>query len=430
MKKHLQWLQNEIETWVRAGIIDDRQARAIRGHYPSQEESASWGRIAFGVAGGVLIGLGVILLFAYNWEKMHKFAKLAVVFMALIAAHGAALSVKRAATRETLHILGTMFFGAGIWLVAQIYHIDEHYPNAFLVWGIGALSLAWALPSLSQALIASFLLVLWNGFEVFNFHNPNHAAPALVLLGVLPLAWVLRSRVLTAAGLAAFLFVLFFTLQRVSWNLMIPVFLSCAAILIAAGLILRRNDRATELAPTCLFFGNGLYFFLLYLLTFRGTRDLLSLISQQPGVSRLWVFLPLAAALGLWVAALRPLRDIRERIAEGMRVDYLAVPVTLLVYVLLSLFRIELRGFLATAPYNLLFLFSAVMLMLRGFRTLHLRSAAMGGVLLTALAIARYTDLFHSLVPRAAVFLLVGGMMLGVGVFFARARKARQEDAR
>jgi uncharacterized membrane protein len=430
MKKHLQWLQNEIEIWVRAGIIDDRQARAIRGHYPSQEESASWGRIAFGVAGGVLIGLGVILLFAYNWEKMHKFAKLAVVFTALIAAHGAALSVKRAATRETLHVLGTMFFGAGIWLIAQIYHIDEHYPNAFLVWGIGALSLAWVLPSLSQALIASFLLVLWNGFEVFNFHNPNHVAPALILLGVIPLAWVLRSRVLTAAGLAAFLFVLFFTLQRVSWNLMIPVFLSCAAVLIAAGLILQRNDRATELAPTCFFFGNGLYFFLLYLLTFRGTRETLSLSSHQPWVSGLWVFLPLVVALGLWVAALWPVRDIRERISGGMRVDYLAVPVTLLVYALLSLYRIELRGFLATAPYNLLFLFSAVMLMLRGFRTLHLRSAALGSALLAALAIARYTDLFHSLLARAAVFLLVGGMMLGVGIFFARARKARQEGTR
>jgi len=71
-----------------------------------------------------------------------------------------------------------------------------------------------------------------------------------------------------------------------------------------------------------------------------------------------------------------------------------------------------------------------VMLMLRGFRTLHLRSAALGSALLAALAIARYTDLFHSLLARAAVFLLVGGMMLGVGIFFARARKARQEGTR
>ena len=40
-------------------------------------------------------------------------------------------------------MLGTLFFGAGIWLVAQIYHIDEHFPNGFLIWGLGALALAW-----------------------------------------------------------------------------------------------------------------------------------------------------------------------------------------------------------------------------------------------------------------------------------------------
>ena len=33
------------------------------------------------------------------------------------------------------------------------------------------------------------------------------------------------------------------------------------------------------------------------------------------------------------------------------------------------------------------------------------------------------------LLARAAVFLLIGGMMLGIGIFFARARKARKEAA-
>ena len=41
-----------------------------------------------------------------------------------------------------------MLFGAGIWLVAQVYHIEEHFPDGFLIWGIGALALAWAMPSI------------------------------------------------------------------------------------------------------------------------------------------------------------------------------------------------------------------------------------------------------------------------------------------
>ena len=429
MKKHIHWLLKELDLWVQEGIIDDTQARAIRDRYPTEEQAGTWGRVAFAAFGAILIGLGVILLFAYNWDTMHKFAKLGVVFFALIAAHGAALMVKRPAARETLHVLGTMFFGAGIWLVAQIYHINEHYPNAFLVWGIGALSLAWVLPSLPQALMAAFLLVLWNGFEAFGFRNPNYAAPLAILFGILPLAWVLRSRVLASAGLAAFLFTLFSMLQHVSWSLVLPVFFSAAAALIAVGLILKRTRSAPELAPIYLLFGNSLYFLLLYILTFRGAREALSLLSREksPGI---WFTASLVVAMGLWVVALRPFRDIRERIVDGLRWDYLVVPIALVLYALQFFGILTLQGFLATMPYNLLFLLSAIMLMQHGFRTLNLRSAVTGSVLLSALAIARYTDLFQSLLARAAVFLLVGGMMLAVGIFFARARREQREEAR
>lgn len=425
MKKHIHWLLNELEAWVREGIIDDDQARAIRSRYPAPEQAGTWGRVAFAAAGAVLIGLGVILLFAYNWEKMHKFLKLAVVFTALIAAHGAALATGRTAAKETLHVLGTMFFGAGIWLVAQVYHIEEHYPNAFIVWGAGALALAWALPSLAQGLIAAFLLALWDGFEVFAFRDPNHLAPVLIFIGIIPLAWLLRSRVLAAAGLASFLFTLFATVQRQSWQLVLPVFLSCAAALLAAGIIMQKSRRAPELAPVCFFFGNGLFLFPVFVLTFPGTRELLTLLFRETPAT-LWVLVPLATAFILWFAALWPFSDLRERIAAGLRLEYLAAPLALAIYLIQTNLKHRIGGWSGAAPYNLIFLFSAVMLMQRGFRSLHLRSAVMGSVLLAALAMARYADLFQSLLARAVVFLAVGGMMLVVGIFFARARRTRQ----
>lgn len=428
MKKHINWLLKELDLWVQEGLIDDVQAGAIRGRYPTDEQAGTWGRVAFAVAGALLIGLGVILLFAYNWEKMHKFAKLGVVFAALISVHGAGLFVKRRVTQETLHVLGTMFFGAGIWLVAQIYHINEHYPTAFLVWGLGALSLAWVLPSLALALLATALMVLWNGFEAYSFHNPVYAAPALILLGILPLARVLRSRVLASAGLAAFLFVLFTMLERMNGYILMPVFFAVAASLVAVGLLLKRSRIVPELAPVCFFYGDLLYFFILFVLTFREAREALSYRAHE-NAADLWFTFFLALALGLWTFALRPFTDIKEQINEGLRIDQLAVPLALILFSLQFFGVLRLQGALSTAPYNLLILFSAVMLMLRGFQTLNLRSAIMGSLLLTTLAIARYVDLFYSLLARAAVFLVVGGMMLGIGVFFARARRARKVGA-
>ncbi len=428
-KKHIHWLLSELETWVQEGIINDAQAQAIRGRYSAPEQAGTWGRIAFAAFGAILIGLGVILLFAYNWDKMHKFAKLAIVFCALISAHGAALIVKRTTTRQTLHVLGSMFFGAGIWLVAQTYHINEHYPNAFLVWGAGALALAWVLPSLPQALMATFLLVLWNGFESYGFQNANYAAPIVIFFGILPLAWIMRSRVLLSAGLAAFLFTLFSLFLQVSSHLGIPLFLSVAAALIAVGLIMEQNELAPELASTCFFFGNTLSVVLVYILTFRGAREALSFLSREKAPD-IWFPVFLVIAAGLWIAALWPFRNMRDRLVHGIRRDYFAAPIALIIYALQFFGILQLRGFLATAPYNLLILFSAVMLMQRGFRDLNLRAAIMGSVLLSALAIARYTDLFQSLLARAAIFLLVGGMMLGVGIFFARSRKELKEVSR
>jgi uncharacterized membrane protein len=244
MKKHIKWLLNEIDQWMNEGIIAPDQATALKARYPAPGESLAWGRIIFFSIGAVLIGLGVILLFAYNWQRMHKFAKLAVIFAALISAHGAAFWLKRPAGRyptagEGLHLLGTMLFGAGIWLIAQIYHIDEHYPNAFLIWGIGALVMAWGLPSMAQGIAATILLVLWNSFEVFDFNNPHLLSPFLILVGIMPLAWLHRSRVLVTVCTIGFLFTLFAAVMEIEGDLAALVIFFCACMLIGAGLVSR-----------------------------------------------------------------------------------------------------------------------------------------------------------------------------------------------
>jgi len=40
-------------------------------------------------------------------------------------------------------LLGVILFGSNIMLIAQIYHIDSHFPNGVLMWSLGALLAAW-----------------------------------------------------------------------------------------------------------------------------------------------------------------------------------------------------------------------------------------------------------------------------------------------
>ncbi len=180
------WLRGEIEAWREDGLIDQSLAATLLERYPLSSAERGWGRLVFSAIGAILIGLGVILFFAYNWEELPKAAKLFLVASGLLASHGAGLWLARSGKHprslsEGMHVIGTMMFGAGIWLVAQIYHIDEHYPNAVLVWSLGALALAWALPSLTQGLLAVVLICIWSLLEIFDFQWSADWAPLLIL---------------------------------------------------------------------------------------------------------------------------------------------------------------------------------------------------------------------------------------------------------
>ncbi len=62
----INWLLTEVDQWVREGIIAPGQVTKIKNRYPTPGEAISWGKIIFLSSGAILIGLGVILLFAYN----------------------------------------------------------------------------------------------------------------------------------------------------------------------------------------------------------------------------------------------------------------------------------------------------------------------------------------------------------------------------
>ena len=84
-KKHLKWLETQLPDWVNAGLISNPQASAIRTHYHDSDSSLA--RTAFSSIGAILFGLGIILFFAWNWDALHRFTKLAIVFAAIVAAH-------------------------------------------------------------------------------------------------------------------------------------------------------------------------------------------------------------------------------------------------------------------------------------------------------------------------------------------------------
>lgn len=429
MSRHQQWLHNEVAQWQSDGLVDESTARRILARYP-QGTDRSWGRIVFSAIGAVLIGLGVILFFAYNWQAIPKAVKLLLVFGALAGAHGTAMTLARRprsspALIEGLHALGTMLFGAGIWLVAQIYHIDEHYPNAFLAWSLGALALAWAMPSLVQALLALFLITFWAGVEVLQFRSPMHAAPLLVLLAVLPLAWWRRSPALLASAISV-LFVV--TAFAVAW-IDADALLSLLFIIGSAAMAAAVATRATAFPAA----GGPLHVVGLLVVTgcslalsFPGLTGMLGHVDFSRHLTLAPYFGVAVAALLIALAATAYLGRSAWRQIDVYRRGQLALAgIGLAIVLACAALRISGGGWAIAAPFNGIALGLAALLVAQGGAQLRPRLVAGGCLLFALVTLGRYADLFSSLLARSAVFVALGAALFFVSNFYARRKRAR-----
>jgi len=76
-KQNLRWLISEIEELGRKAVIDAGAVMAIKNHYQPQLEKDNNFASKAGVAilaaiGTLLIGGGVILVFAHNWQEFSR----------------------------------------------------------------------------------------------------------------------------------------------------------------------------------------------------------------------------------------------------------------------------------------------------------------------------------------------------------------------
>ena len=69
---------------------------------------------------------------------------------------------------------GVLLFGANIWLIAQTYNINSHFPDGTLLWGVGALAAALAVPSRASLGAALAIGGLWTWQETMDFHQVLH----------------------------------------------------------------------------------------------------------------------------------------------------------------------------------------------------------------------------------------------------------------
>jgi uncharacterized membrane protein len=150
-------------------LIDPSTAERIRAYEAAQERPLAlrWPVLLAIGLGGLLLGAGVLLFVAAHWDRLSPSARFGLVLALVGLFHvGAAVVAERfPALSTTLHAVGTISLGAGIFLTGQIFNLEEHWPGGVMLWALGAWA-AWAfLRDWPQAALAAFLTPLWLGGE-------------------------------------------------------------------------------------------------------------------------------------------------------------------------------------------------------------------------------------------------------------------------
>ena len=140
--------ESRLERWHQAGLIDTAGAEAIRA-WERDKPGRRRLRVPVLVAvalGGVLVAAGLLLFVSTHWAALGHGQRFGLLLALVVGLHGGAAALERRfpPLAVSLHGVGTVTLGAGLFLAGQLFHLEAHWPLGLLLWAIGA-GLGWAL---------------------------------------------------------------------------------------------------------------------------------------------------------------------------------------------------------------------------------------------------------------------------------------------
>ena len=154
-----------LDRWTTAGLIEPSTAERVRVYEAGQEKTQGlrW-PVVFAISlGGLLLGAGVLLFVAAHWDTLSPGERFGLVLLLVALFHvaGAFAAERFSVLSTTLHAVGTISLGAGIFLAGQIFNLQEHWPGGLMLWALGAWVAYALLRDWPQAALAALLTPMW-----------------------------------------------------------------------------------------------------------------------------------------------------------------------------------------------------------------------------------------------------------------------------
>jgi uncharacterized membrane protein len=426
-------LLNELPELVKANIISPETADKIREYYQAKSKgSENRLFVAFGILGALLIGLGLILIIAHNWDELSRSVKTVFGFLPLIIgqlACGFVLLKKpdNQTWKETASAFLFLAVGATISLVSQIYNIPGNLSQFLLTWMLLCLPLIYIMRS-GMASLLYIGGITWFAAEAGYWSYPyreNYYYWPLLFLG-LP-------------------FYYFYQLKKPESNFtifhhwFIPLSLSVALGTVAYG-----TDELLFVAY-CSLFG---FFYILgntaimqagkqrtngyRTIGLLGTIGLLLFLSfrqvwtgiAKPEILRLQTLASPEFLAALVISVLAGFLFFRKQKPLGFK-NLELLEITFLIFIVI--FKLSfVSTIVAVILVNLLVLFIGIVTIYKGTKLNHLGILNSGLLIISALVVCRFFDTDLTFVVRGLLFIGVGAAFFMANYRMLKKRKTHE----
>ncbi|MEA3187506.1 MAG: hypothetical protein QOD99_1336 [Chthoniobacter sp.] len=185
--RSIRWLHAQLPALVEKGVLTRESADALRAHFVQEEGSSGAGIIISAVLGATLIGAGIILVLAHNWDELGKSARTVISFAPLLAAIAlsAFAMLRRASSAawcEGAAIFQSLAVAAAIGLVGQTWHIAGDFFDFLLTWMLLCIPLVYLLRATSPAAFYIVGIASWAAGITSRDESALWAWPLLALV--------------------------------------------------------------------------------------------------------------------------------------------------------------------------------------------------------------------------------------------------------
>ena len=427
-QKFVSTLYGELVTLVRDGVISQEVSEKIKTYYgPVSTEDKIKSLIGIlSLLGAFCVGIGVILLFAYNWSNLGRTVKTMLSFLPLMVSWYLIVIAGPEpceSKRESFTVFNILSLGACIALISQIYHLPGDISKFMLSWTLISLPVIYILRSTIGAVLYLVGITVW---AILSQISGGHALLFWILLAlVLPRFFDVideegdcpKSGAFSFAVLVCFTVALGVVLEKTIPGLWIIVYTSFFAVLFKAPSFLK-TDKSLWASPFGIYSNAGVVV-LSYILSFSWVWEAIGWAhARNTGkyISSVGGFDVVITGVLLVVACLFLIDFYREE--NWYKFTYcLVAPLAFFSFFVSS---VSSSDVFSVFTFSIFFIILGIVNLYRGVSERSIAKINFGGLILAVIIFTRFVDWGMPILHRAFVFILLGVSFIGVNKYLSK----------